>query len=103
MAETNGNENTRLDRIEKVLELIVSDHEQFRQEHKQLLIAQVVQSDQIAENAKQIAALTQRMEAESIARKETDARLDARVDKLVSSIGELIARIPPTALSKSDT
>jgi hypothetical protein len=37
------------------------------------------------------------MEAESIARKETDAHLDARVDKLVFSIGELIARIPPSS------
>jgi len=100
MAETNGNQNTRLDRIEKALELMINDHEQFRQEHKQLLIAQVVQSDQIAANARQIAALTQRMEAESIIRKETDARLDARVDKLVSSIGELIARIPPSSLGQ---
>jgi hypothetical protein len=100
MAETNGNQNTRLDRIEKALELMINDHEQFSQEHKQLLIAQVVQSDQIAANARQIAALTQRMEAESIIRKETDARLDARVDKLVSSIGELIARIPPSSLGQ---
>jgi hypothetical protein len=32
MAETNGNQNTRFDRIEKVLELMISGHEQFRQE-----------------------------------------------------------------------
>jgi hypothetical protein len=89
-----------LDRIEKALELMINDHEQFRQEHKQLLIAQVVQSDQIAQNARQIAALTQGMEAESIARKETDARLDACVDKLVWSIGELIAGIPPSSLAQ---
>ena len=89
-----------MDRIEKALELLINDHENFRQEHKQLLIAQVVQSDQIAANARQIAALTQRMDAESITRKETDERLDERVDKLVSSIGELIARIPPSALTQ---
>jgi flagellar biosynthesis chaperone FliJ len=94
MAETNGNHNPRLDRIEKALELMVSDHEQFRQEHKQLLIAQVVQSDQIAENARQIQALTQRMNQQS---KKT-AALDERVDKLVGSIGELISRIPPSSL-----
>jgi hypothetical protein len=27
MAETNGNQNTRLDRIEKALELMINDHE----------------------------------------------------------------------------
>lgn len=99
MAEASGNRNTRMDRIEKSLDLLINDHENFRQEHKQLLIAQVVQSDQIAANARQVAALTQRLDAESITRKEPDERLDARVDELVSSIGELIARIPPSALT----
>ncbi len=84
----------RLDRIEKALELMISDHEQFRQEHKQLLMAQVVQSDQIAENARQIQALTQRMNQQS----EKTAALDERVDKLAGSIGELISRIPPSSL-----
>jgi len=37
------------------------------------------------------------MEAESIARRETDVRLDARLDKLVSAIGQFIASLPPTS------
>ena len=99
MAETNGNQNTRLDRIEKILEMFVADHELFRDEHKRLLIAQVVQSDQIAENTRNIAALAQRMDKDHAERKEKDAALDKRFNDLVLAIGNLIARIPPTALS----
>jgi bisphosphoglycerate-independent phosphoglycerate mutase (AlkP superfamily) len=89
MAETNGNRDTRMDRIEKALELLISGHEQFRQDHKQLLIAQVVQSDQIAQVLRVTEQHTLQIEA-----------LDKRVDKLVSSIGDLIARIPPATLSR---
>jgi hypothetical protein len=43
-----------------------------------------------------------RTEEEEYRRQQRDreARLDERVDKLVSSIGGLIARIPPSALSR---
>ena len=33
---------SRLDRMEHLMELLISDHVQFREEHKQLLTAQVV-------------------------------------------------------------
>jgi hypothetical protein len=35
MAETNGHQNTRLDRIEKVLEMFIADHERIREDHEQ--------------------------------------------------------------------
>ena len=79
MPEENGSRDTRLDRIEKALELLIDDHEQFRVDHKQLLTAQVLLNDSLdkllqttQEHTKQIAAL------------------DGRVDTLVSAIGELI-------------
>ena len=43
MAEANGDRETRLDHIERALELLIADHEQFRADHKQLLIAQALQ------------------------------------------------------------
>ncbi|MFL6465801.1 MAG: hypothetical protein ACJ73N_15505 [Bryobacteraceae bacterium] len=49
MAEINGDRDTRLDRIERALELFIADHEQFRADHKQLLIAQVLQKEAIEE------------------------------------------------------
>lgn len=90
--EPNGNRDTRLDRIEHALELMISDHERFREQHEQfrvdlqqLLTAQVVQNEN---HSRQIAA-------ESKERQAKDAALDARVDKLVSAIGEFISRLPP--------
>jgi len=87
MAEGNGDRDSRMDRIERTLELLVADHEQFRADHKQLLIAQVLQKDEIDELLKVTKEHTTQITA-----------LDGRVDKLVSSIGDLIARIPPAAL-----
>jgi hypothetical protein len=100
MAETNGNRDSRMDRIERALELLIADHEQFRADHKQLLIAQVVQSDQISELLKVTQEHSRQIEEERTARKETTAALDKRVDDLVVAIGDLIARIPPQNLNR---
>ncbi len=90
MPETNGNRDTRLDRIERALEMLIADHEQFRVDHKQLLTAQVVLNDSLDKLMKITQKNTEQIEAEAAVRREKDAALDARVDNLVSSIGELI-------------
>ena len=87
MPEENGNRDTRLDRIERIMEMLAADHEQFRADHKQLLIAQVLQKDAID----QLLKVTQEHTREI-------AALDGRVDKLVFSIADLIRRIPPESL-----
>ncbi len=87
-----------MDRIERALELLIADHEQFRADHKQLLIAQVVQSDEIEKLLKVTQEQTRQLKEENIARKETTAALDKRVNDLVLAIGDLIARIPPQNL-----
>ena len=95
MAEENGNRDTRLDRIEKALELFIQDHEQFRDDHKKLMIAQVLQKEAIDNLLKVTQEHTKQIEREAMERREKDAALDSRVDKLVSSIGTLINRLPP--------
>jgi septal ring factor EnvC (AmiA/AmiB activator) len=45
--EQNGGGLSRLDRIERALELLIADHEQSREEHKRLLTAQVLQGERI--------------------------------------------------------
>ena len=85
MAEGNENRATRLDRIERALELLVSDHEQFRHDHQQLLTAQVLQKDSI-DGLLQISREHSRQLGE-----QHKPRLD-QLDKLVSTIGELIAK-----------
>ncbi len=107
MAEPNGDRDTRLDRIERALELLIADHEQFRVDHKQLLTAQVLQSEEIdkliqvtQEHGRHIQEHSRQIEGERIARKESTAALDKRVNDLVAAIGALIARIPPRSLSQ---
>jgi uncharacterized coiled-coil protein SlyX len=99
MAEQNG--SARLDRIERAIELMIADHEQFRDEHKALLRAQVVQQDQldrlaavVAEHSLQIARNSEQIARSS---QELDAlgrKTDARIDALVSAIAKLV---PPGA------
>ena len=43
--ETNGDKRDRLDRVEQLLEVLVNEHIQFHEEHRQLLKAQVILYD----------------------------------------------------------
>jgi DNA-binding protein H-NS len=72
----NENGSSRLDRIEHALELLIDDHIQFREEHKQLLTAQVVLTDRVDKLA-QIVSEEQKSTAERF--KETDERLNALI------------------------
>ena len=90
MPEQNGNRDTRLDRIERALELIIDDHERFRHDLQQLLTAQVLQKDALEQQAK----LSEQHTQQILALREKDAALDARVDSLVSAIGEFVRRLP---------
>jgi hypothetical protein len=49
------------------------------------------------EHSHLLAKLISGLEAEVAERRAKDAALDARVDKLVSAIGELISRTPPSS------
>jgi paraquat-inducible protein B len=99
MPEQNGNREARLDRIERALELLIADHEQFRHEHKQLLTAQVLQKESID----QLFEITKKLTAHA---EETDRRLeqtakrlfdlgektDQRINALVSAIGQFLRK-----------
>jgi hypothetical protein len=93
--EQNGTRDTRLDRIERALELMIDDHERFRVDLQQLLTAQVLQKDALEQQAKIVEQHTRQLEAEGKERREKDAALDDRVNNLVSAIGEFIRRLPP--------
>ena len=91
MAETNGDRDTRMDRIERTLEMLIADHEQFRADHKQLLIAQVLQKESIEELYKVTKEQTRQIEQLRANGSETDKR----IRDLVSAIGEFIRRTQP--------
>ncbi|MDQ2899891.1 MAG: hypothetical protein M3Y07_08840 [Acidobacteriota bacterium] len=92
MAENNGRENTRLDRIEEMIvrQVLANEeaHHDFRAELKEVFRVQVLMSDDLSkmhavtkEHSAQIANLT-------VSLKHTGER----VESLVSAIGEWIRR-----------
>lgn len=92
MPESNGNErDARLERIER-------EHDEFRRDIRDLLTAQIIQKGEIDDLLKNSQQQGRNLEAEAKERREKDAALDKRVDHLVSSIGDLIRRIPPENL-----
>ena len=91
MPEQNGNRDARLDRIERALELMIDDHERFRHDLRQLLTAQVLQKDALEQQAKAFEQQAKIVETHTT----QIAALDARVDSLVSAIGDFIRRLPP--------
>jgi hypothetical protein len=70
MADQNG--ASRLDRIERALELQIGDHVQFREEHKLLLTSQVVLTDRLDR-------LTERVDKLAELGAHTDERLNALI------------------------
>jgi hypothetical protein len=96
MPSENG--SNRLDRIERAIELLIDDHVQFREEHKQLLTAQVVLTDRVDKLAQTMVALAeaQRVTNERLADladagKQTDERLNA----LINVVNDIVRKRPP--------
>lgn len=81
--QLNAGDGTRLDRIERILELVAKNQlamqEHHDEEFKRLMTWQVLTQDQIE---KLTAKLNQQADMQ--------AALDARVDRLVTAIGEFI-------------
>jgi predicted nucleic acid-binding Zn-ribbon protein len=77
MAEGNGQQDnlSRLDRIERAMELFVADHEEFRDEHKKLLRSQILLQD----------ALQKQQEALQKQRENVD-HLSDKIDFVVDGI-----------------
>lgn len=73
----NGHDPTRLDRIERILETLVTVIADMQQEHRHLLAAQVV--------------LTDRVDRLAAAQQHTEERLSA----LITVVDELIRRRDP--------
>lgn len=80
----NGNSQSRLDRMEGLMNLLIEDHVRFDDEHKRLLTAQVILTDRVDKVAIALQEL-----AES--QKHTDERLNA----LIGVVDDLVRKRPP--------
>ena len=68
-----GNGQGRLDRLEGLMALLIDDHVQFQQEHKQLLTAQVVLTDRLDRLAQTVKDVAE-------AQKNTNEKLNALIE-----------------------
>ena len=84
----NGSSESRLDRLEGLMALLIEDHVQFREEHKQLLAAQVVLTDRVDKLAITLDTAVKELSA---AQRHTDERLNA----LIAVVDDVIRRRPP--------
>ena len=82
----NGHDPGRLDRLEGLVEVLFNRHLEFEDEHKRLLMAQVVLTDRIDR-------LAQRMDEMREFQKHSDERLDA----LIAAVDEIRRNRPPQA------
>lgn len=96
------NFESRIGDIEAIERLMLNDHQEFRQEHKRLLTAQVLLADARRESEKKIAELAAaqaRSEKSSEELREAGKRVDGRMETLGIAIGDLIRRMPQPAQS----
>jgi dynactin complex subunit len=86
MGDQNG--ASRMDRVERMMEMLITDHVKFSDEHKQLLTAQVVLTDRMDR-------LTTTMQQLAEAQKRTDQQMkesDERLGILTRMMDEFIRR-----------
>ena len=77
-----------MDRVERMMELLITDHVKFSDEHKQLLTAQVVLTDRMDR-------LTTTVQELAEAQKRTDQQMkdsDGRLGILIRMMDEFIRR-----------
>ena len=104
--------NDRLDRVEKLMETLVEDHLLFRDEHRQLLKAQVILADTVQKQADTMSALQETMgtlqgalgihqeaikvlEAKFAELAEAQKNADDRMAALIVTVDDIIRRPPP--------
>ena len=100
MADANG--SGRMDRVEAALDRLTERFEAMVEHHdrefKSLMTWQVLTQDQVRETQHQVQETSKFVRELGARMDELGARTDERINKLVSSIGALITRIPPENL-----
>jgi hypothetical protein len=93
--ETNGNQKGRLDRMEELLHVLINEHIDFRQEHRELLKAQVVLYDSVQKltdahrkTEEKLAQLATRHDELAAAQRNADDRMAA----LIVTVDDIIRR-----------
>jgi hypothetical protein len=83
-----GSDPTRLDRIERIIEVLATTQMDMQQDLKIVLRAQVVMTDHMEKLTARIGTLAEQMEQLAEAQKHTDKRMDA----LIVTVDEIIRK-----------
>jgi tRNA(His) 5'-end guanylyltransferase len=95
--EQNGNGKSRLDRLEGLMELLITDHVKFSDEHNKLLTSQILLTDRIDKLTGTIEGLASSQDSLNVKMKElADSRkqTDERMNILIQMMDEWIRRHP---------
>lgn len=92
MSSENG--ANRLDRIEHALELLIDDHVQFREQHKQLLTSQVLLTDRLDKLTQTVAEAQKQNEERFRQTEERFKQTDDRLNTLISIVDGVIRNRP---------
>jgi len=84
----NGSGDSRLDRLEGLMALLIEDHVRFSEDHKQLLTAQVVLTDRVDKLAITLDTAIKELTAAHL---HTDDRLNA----LISVVDDIVRHRRP--------
>jgi len=76
--QQNGDNNPRMDRLERMLEMLIGDHVKFSDEHNKLLTSQILLTDRMDKLTDGMDKLTNGMD-----------RLTGRMDRLTETMQEL--------------
>jgi hypothetical protein len=93
--QPNGNGQSRLDRMEGLMNLLIEDHVRFDEEHKRLLTAQIILTDRIDKLAIQVDKTAAAVREVSESQRHSDERLNA----LIAVVDDLVRKRPPPQLS----
>ena len=92
--ETNGDNKSRIDRIEEILEVLVNEHVQFHEDHRQLLKAQVVLYDSVQKFAETLTEMHRKTEEKLADLATAQRNADERMAALIITVDDLIRRPP---------
>jgi hypothetical protein len=91
VSDNNGG-NPRLDRIEGILETIVTVQRDMQQEHQMLLRAQVVQGEELRQHQDELRQLRNRTDEKFQSLAESQQRVDDALAVLLATVDEIIRR-----------
>jgi hypothetical protein len=87
----NGSGDSRLDRLEGLMALLIEDHVRFSDEHKQLLTAQILLTDRVDKLGVRLDMTITAIQELTASQRHTDERLNA----LIAVVDDVVRRRPP--------